>query len=72
MDVHRKFLLLMQSRILDAFNNHLMQIQNLETGDDSPSRDEIVEMLRKEAAYLEQKRDAIMNDINRYLEATAR
>jgi hypothetical protein len=52
---------------MDAINNHLMHIKMLHTEEYYTTREDLIEMLTKEAGYLERKRDLILAEINAYL-----
>jgi hypothetical protein len=63
----KRFVTHLRSRIMDAINNHLMHIKMLHTEEYYTTREDLIEMLTKEAGYLERKRDLILAEINAYL-----
>ncbi len=67
-----RFVAHLRSRILDAINNHLMQIQNPDLGEYYETKEDLMGMLEEESLYLRKKRDMILEEINRYLENEAR
>ncbi|MFP3928179.1 MAG: hypothetical protein ACLFUP_04680 [Desulfobacteraceae bacterium] len=67
MGKERRFVEHLRSRILDAFNNHLMQIQNPDLGGYYETKEDLMDMLEKESWYLQKKRDQILQEINRFL-----
>lgn len=67
MQSEKQFVHHLRSRFLDAVNNHLMQIQMPDLGDYYDTKESLIEMLSDEARYLQQKRDAILSEINAYL-----
>ncbi|MCF8063287.1 MAG: hypothetical protein K9M82_12270 [Deltaproteobacteria bacterium] len=66
----KQFVQHLRSRFLDAVNNHLMQIQTPNLGEYYETKEALIEMLSTEAGYLQQKRDAILSEINAYLSGT--
>ena len=67
MPSEKQFVQHLRSRFLDAFNNHLMQIQVPDMGEYYETKESLIEMLSTEARYLQQKRDAILAEINAFL-----
>ena len=67
MQTEKQFIRHLRSRFLDAVNNHLTQIQVPDLGSYYETKEELIEMLCAEAGYLQQKRDAILSEINAYL-----
>lgn len=67
MDINAIFLEDLKSKILDAFNNHIMQINKVNINEIYHSREDLINMLEQEEIYLKQKRDAILDEINRFI-----
>jgi len=67
MEAANEFIIRLRSLILDALNNHLMQIQKAHLDDYYETREALIEMLESEALFLEKKRDSILKEINAFL-----
>jgi len=68
MQSEKQFVKHLRSRILDAVNNHLMQITMSDMGEYYETKEDLIEMLAAEAGYLQKKRDLILAEINTYLD----
>jgi hypothetical protein len=67
MDTANEFVTRLRSLILDALNNHLMQIQRAHLDDYYETREALIEMLEAEAGFLQNKRDSILAEITAFL-----